>query len=56
MGSRAVRKAIRRLDVQKEKEEAVPKAVPEEEQAEDEEEELSTAVPANPFAVVSNTP
>jgi len=55
MSSRAVRKAIRRREVQKEKKEAVPKAVPDQgEEVEVEEEETVQAVaPSNPFAVVS---
>ena len=52
MSSRAVRKAMRRMEAQKEKHNDVPTAVSEPDEEEGDEEEGSTAAPSNPFAMV----
>jgi hypothetical protein len=53
MRSRAVRKAMRRLEAQKERAEDGPKAGrDDEEEDEEDEEEVSTTVLSNPFAMV----
>jgi hypothetical protein len=50
MSSRAVRKALKRLEAQKQLEQQPPKDDPAEDQVEDDEDEIET--PANPFAMV----
>jgi hypothetical protein len=52
MSSRAVRKAMRRMEAQKEKQNDVPIVVPEPEEEEEEAEEASASAPSNPFAMV----
>jgi len=55
MSSRAVRKALKRLEAQKELEKGIPKEDEQLEQdTEDEEVEDVTLAPANPFAMVSS--
>ena len=49
MSSRAVRKALKRLEAQKELQQETTNAAPDDEQEEDEEE---TRGPSNPFALV----